>query len=758
MWKSELLAPAGNKEAFFTAIHHGANAIYLGGLQYGARSQAQNFSTDDIIELTKYAHLYNVKVYVTVNTLIKDEEFEDAVLFIKQLYLNNIDAFIIQDIGLATYLINIFPDIILHASTQMNIHNVEQAIFLKKLGFKRIVLARECSLETIKEIKEKVNIELEVFIHGALCMCYSGNCFMSSFIGKRSGNRGKCAQPCRLLYSLNDEKESSYLLSPKDLLTLDKINQLLDLKIDSLKIEGRMKRKEYVGLVTKIYSNAINNYYEKTPFDYEKSYHQLKEMFNREFTKGYIFKEKNSSFTNVKFCNHIGIKVGNVFKTQNNYIYLKLEESLVNGDSVRIVGKVEDAVTISEMYINNCLVKKANVGDIVKIRCHRELSLNSIVLKTSSINLMNDINNYEEKKILIDGLVYIKENKMCLQLKYNDIEVEEQSSIDIEQSNNTNFKDRIYEQLNKTNNTIYKFNKLELNFDNIFLPISSINELRRNAIEKLNNERLKFKPKRIANNKLLLNKEIEETDFKLFVKVNTEEQYIEAIKIYKGKIITENITLYNKYKNNMLYLKPRIENGNINGDGIQNYSLDNNYLFVSNYSNIYNKESVLFYHNLGVKYIGLSVELSFNEIKKLIHDFKNEYKTNPNTFIMGYGRYELMIMKHCLINKKLGLESKGCNKCLEKQYYLKDRMNYKFPLIKINNCNLKLLNSKILNLINNIDELKQIGVKGMLIDFTIEDQAMVNKVLEAYTLKVQGINKTLIIDDVTYGHYNEGVL
>lgn len=316
--KTEVLSPAGNREAFESAIHHGANAIYLGGLQFGARSQAQNFTTEEIIELIKYAHLYDVKVYVTVNTLIKDNEFEEVIDFVKQLYINNVDAIIIQDIGLATYLLNIFPDIVLHASTQMNIHTLEQAKFIKQLGFKRIVLGRECSIDTIKQIKENLDIELEVFVHGALCMSYSGNCLISSFIGKRSGNRGKCAQPCRLLYSLDDNDKPSYLLSPKDLMTLDKLNQLLDLNIDSLKIEGRMKRKEYVGLVTQIYSEAVNCYYNNQEYNYQNAFKQLKEIFNREFTKGYLFKEKNSNFTNVKFSNHIGVKVGNIFKTNDN--------------------------------------------------------------------------------------------------------------------------------------------------------------------------------------------------------------------------------------------------------------------------------------------------------------------------------------------------------------------------------------------------------------------------------------------------------
>lgn len=756
--KTEILAPAGNRESFLSALHHGANAIYIGGLQFGARSQAQNFTTEEIIELINYAHLYNVKVYVTVNTLIKENEFDDAVSFVEQLYINNVDAIIIQDIGLATYLLNVYPDIVLHASTQMNIHSLEQVKFLKQLGFKRIVLGRECSLETIKQIKENVDIEIEVFIHGALCMSYSGNCLMSSFIGKRSGNRGKCAQPCRLLYSLGENDKPSYLLSPKDLFTLDKINQLLDLNIDSLKIEGRMKRSEYVGLVTSVYSEAVNCYYQNKKFDFESSFKKLKEMFNREFTKGYIFNENNTSFTNVKFSNHIGIKVGNVFKVVNNYIFIKLNEPLMNGDSIRIVGKKEDAVTISEMYINNCLVKQANVNDVVKIRCHKELDNNSIVLKTSNMKLISEINNYNEIKILIDGKCFVRNNKLVLNIKYNDIEVEEESLIDVEKSDNSNFKSRISDQLNKLNNTIYKFNKLDLLFDNVFLPISAINEIRRNAIEKLNVERLAFKEKRINKYNIHVKENSFDNEFKLIVKVENEKQFLVVQKLFKGMIITENYSLYQKFNNDIIYLNPRIQTKKIIDGGIQNYSLNNNILFTSNYSNVYNSDSLLFYNNLGVKYIGLSVELSSSEMKELLNSFKKKFNFIPNTFIMAYGRYELMIMKHCLINKKLGLENKGCNKCLENQYYLKDRLGFKFPLIKSEGCNLKLLNSKTVNLINNIDEIKQNGINGCLIDFTIENEIQVEKVLNAFIKKVSGDDVQLSIEDVTYGHFNEGVL
>ena len=259
--KIELLSPAGNKESFYSALNSGADAIYISGTKFGARAYANNFTNEEISECIKSAHLLGVKVYVTVNTLIKDSEINEALSFVNFLYKENVDAILVQDIGLVHILRNIFPDLTLHASTQMNVHSVEEARKLKSLGFKRIVLGRECDIELVKKIKKEVDIEIEVFAHGALCMSNSGQCYMSSFIGKRSGNRGRCGGACRLAYELikNDEVVGykAYYLSLKDLYTLDKVDQLIEASVDSIKIEGRLKRKEYVSLVTSAYKEAI---------------------------------------------------------------------------------------------------------------------------------------------------------------------------------------------------------------------------------------------------------------------------------------------------------------------------------------------------------------------------------------------------------------------------------------------------------------------------------------------------------------------
>ena len=250
----ELLAPSGNLSSALAALKAGADAIYLGGKSFSARASADNFTDEEIKEITDLAHSIGKKVNVTLNTLLYQDEFMDAVSFATYLYSIGVDAIIVQDLGLANYLHRTLPGLVLHASTQLNCHNIEEAKALIKIGFKRIVLARECGLDIVKAIKD-LGVEVEVFAHGALCVSYSGNCLMSSFIGNRSGNRGRCAQPCRMAYQLLEDGEeiedANFALSTKDLMTLDYVSSLIDLDVDSLKIEGRMKSPEYVYTITK---------------------------------------------------------------------------------------------------------------------------------------------------------------------------------------------------------------------------------------------------------------------------------------------------------------------------------------------------------------------------------------------------------------------------------------------------------------------------------------------------------------------------
>ena len=411
MNKVELLAPVGSKEALVSAINNGADAIYFGGASFGARAYANNFTNEDIVEAINYAHRLGVLVYITVNTLIKDNEFDEAIAYVKFLYENNVDAIIIQDLGLLSVIRDLFPNLVIHASTQINVHSVSQAQTLFDLGVKRIVLARETPFLVIKEIAKIEGLEVEVFVHGALCVSYSGNCYFSSLNGNRSGNRGRCAQPCRMLYELEGvSNKEEYLLSPKDLMTIDYLQDIIDIGVKSHKIEGRMKRPEYVGLVVRSYKEAlekqINNNTKKN----------LALMFNREFTKGFINNENNTDFTNIKSPNHIGLEIGKVIKVNQNNAYIKLNEPLNNNDSIRILSNKEDAVTINGMYINGELLKSAKPGEVVRLRTHHQADVNAIVLKTTDAELINEINNVEKKQIAISGKLSLEDNYLVLEV------------------------------------------------------------------------------------------------------------------------------------------------------------------------------------------------------------------------------------------------------------------------------------------------------------------------------------------------------
>ena len=371
--KYELLAPAGDMECLKWAIEGGCDAIYLGGNHFGARAYSKNFSDEELVEAIKYAHRYGVKVYLTCNTLIYDEEVEEFLKFVRFAHQNGIDAVLIQDLGMYDLVHQKFPGLEIHASTQMHIHNLEGALVARKLGFKRIVLARETDIDTIKEIKEKTGLDVEVFVHGSLCVSYSGQCLFSSLVGGRSGNRGACAGSCRLPYDivdknnevLNDTKK--YPLSMKDLCAIASIGKLMDIGVNSFKIEGRMKSKEYVYLVTKLYRKAIDSYLDnkKVTIDYE-ILDKLKKVFNREYTLGFLNNVNNNDVINGKQPNNVGVKIGKVVKLTKTNALIKLEDELHINDGLRIKGPDGEIGTIvNDFYLQGNLVKEAVPGMVI---------------------------------------------------------------------------------------------------------------------------------------------------------------------------------------------------------------------------------------------------------------------------------------------------------------------------------------------------------------------------------------------------------
>lgn len=351
----ELLAPAGTREALVAAIESGANAVYLAGNMFGARAYADNFDEEGMKEAVRLAHLRGVQIHVTVNTIVDDSELPQLREYLRFLDSAGVDAVLVQDLGVAKLVQETVPHLPMHASTQMTVHNLDGVLALQKLGFSRVVLSRELTLDAIRHICANSDVEIEVFVHGALCVCYSGQCLMSSIIGGRSGNRGRCAQPCRLPYELVDENDKNllgdsagkYLLSPRDIKGIDLLPQLMDAGVASLKIEGRMKRPEYVAIVVNNYRKAIDSHYAGKFEVTEEQQKQLLQIFNRDFTTAYLEKKQGRNMMSDRRPNNRGLMLGRVlyYDRDSKRAVLKLSGALAENDQVDFWVKVGGRVT-----------------------------------------------------------------------------------------------------------------------------------------------------------------------------------------------------------------------------------------------------------------------------------------------------------------------------------------------------------------------------------------------------------------------------
>ena len=727
MKKVELLSPAGNMEMAHLAIHNGADAIYLAGKSYGARKFAQNFNEEELIEVIQYAHLYGVKVYVTVNTIIYEHEIEDALNYIEFLYKNNVDALIMQDIGLITLTRKYFPNLEIHASTQCHNHNDSGLELWKKLGIKRAVLDREMTKEEIKQLK--IDIEKEVFIYGALCICYSGCCLFSSLNGGRSGNRGECVGSCRMPYKLIENNkvvttEGNYLLSAKELNTLDHLDELIDLDIDSFKIEGRMKSPSYVGYVTRCARNIIDAYYEgKQRKLTEEEKINLKKLFNRGFTKGYILNENN--ITNIKTPNHQGIEIGEVLGITNNKIKIKITNDTLNQeDGIRFTNS-DTGMIVNRLYDKKgLLVNKLEKNEIGYIDKKDHIKNKDIILKTIDNKLNKSLEDYIPKRIPITIEVTCKINKP-IKIKITDGKnhIEKYGDI-IEKSTNKQVESiDIEKQLKKLGNTPYILAKINIEKDNnIFIRLSNLNALRReltDELTKIRKEKRNYEVKLIPRIINELKKQSSTTKKKIHILTRTEEQLKECLKYKPDSIYTTNKYIYEKYKNNKnIYL--RIDRVNTKENNIKEsnllvgdlgstylYSKDNT-VITDYYLNIVNHASIDLLNQLKVKRITLSVELGLENTKELIEKISKKEKIE----VLIYGRRELMIMKHNLKNG-----------------YLEDKFKNRYPIITENNLT-HILEKSPLDNIEKIKEYQEIGIENYRIELWNESPKEIEKIFQ----------------------------
>lgn len=747
----ELLSPVGDFECLKAAVQNNADAVYFGADLFSARASAKNFNLAELEQAIKYCKIRGVKTNLTLNILIKNDEISDAFELAKKAYEFGIDAIIVQDIGLAKLLINAFPDLPIHGSTQMSVHNLQGALELQELGFKRVVLSRELSIEEIEYISQNVDIELECFIHGALCISYSGQCLFSSMIGGRSGNRGKCAQGCRLPYELieNESKviDKGYLLSPRDLCGLDYIPRLLNCGVKSLKIEGRMKNPEYVATVTRVYRKYINLAKSNEPYIIEeKDKTDLLQVFNRgNFSDGHLNSHPNKDLIFKEKSNNMGLLLGHISKynPSKGLITLSIDQPLKIGDTVSLE-KETGTYTISELMSNNNNLKEAQIGDHVTIgRMKGKIKVGDKVYKMTSKTLQTEAlssfeNDVQNKKIPLNCEIKIQKNMpismhvrsaSSLEL-YKKLDIYcEINTIPVDAQKHPLEKEKIISQISKTTNSLYYFQNIKIKLDeNIFLPnIKSLNELRRTALELVE----EYATSKIARNSestlqelnphpisqseqsisLLLNTISSEINYDnlegvknvyIPLKYFTLKNYSQVISLLSQKF---NVYIYMptiikaNYRNLLVTnIENTINKYNIKGfvlSNISNIKLleqynPNDFDFVANYNlNIFNKYSINELIKLGINRFTISPELDKEAIKEL--------STNANHELIVYGRTPLMNMNYCPIGNSNRCYPTCEAKCsTENKYYLKDRMNFKFPLVpdKIQTVS-TLYNSKI---------------------------------------------------------------
>ncbi|MBR3112816.1 MAG: U32 family peptidase [Methanobrevibacter sp.] len=508
----ELLAPVGSMEHLKVAINAGASSVYLSGKNYGARKFAENFTLDEIGEAVNIAHMHNVKVYITVNTLIKEDELESVVDYLSKLYAIGVDAVLVQDLGLIELINEYLPNLKIHASTQLTCENQLKLNYLESKGVKRVVLPREMRKDEIKTLN--TNMELEIFAHGALCYSYSGQCLMSSFKGGRSGNRGTCAQPCRRKYKIDGIKKQDYYLSPCDLSLFDQLKEISELNISCIKIEGRMRSKEYLAVVVSNYRKALN----KLKSGKELKSEEIKLVFNRGFSQGQF---NNSSKRSMR-AGHIGLKIGKVISSSKNQIAIRLDDSIQSipekGDGLLIIKNNNDyGLEISQ----NPIITTLNHFQKGKNKQIKDLSRKNKVLivkkvwqnKKSTFNL-NESNVYltkrnslskKVKEIETKGNSYVK-SKLILTFSIKNkfpklkgkLTLANRKEVECEVIGNAPFekpikksvdRETIKKQLSKVDNYPFQIIQININYDGtLFIPISKINELRRNLFEKLEHE------------------------------------------------------------------------------------------------------------------------------------------------------------------------------------------------------------------------------------------------------------------------------
>lgn len=780
----ELLAPVGSREALIAAVESGADAVYLAGKMFGARASAPNFSDEELAEAVRLAHLRSVFVYVTVNTLIDNDEFPAFITYLRHLYQIGVDGIIIQDVGAFQIARKVIPGMPIHASTQMTVHNLEGVQLLSELGFERVVVSRELSLDDISYICKNTDVEIEAFVHGALCISYSGQCLMSSLIGGRSGNRGRCAQPCRLPYTLMDQSGNNvinegeageYLLSPRDLNTLELIPELIGAGVKSFKIEGRMKRAEYVAVAVDTYRRAIdacladqNNYVVA-----EQEQKDLAQIFNRDFTTSYLKKNHGRDMMSDRRPNNRGVRIGRVsaYQYQERTATIKLDEPLYINDIIEFWVKVGGRVstTITAMTVAGLPVTVAPAGTEVTIGV-QPVRVNDRVFKVFDAGLMERARSFFTEpnaiiRVSVDIVVHVSEGQP-LTISMQDAEGFHGSAATAFVAEKAIKRpltiEAITKQLDRLGSTIFSLNQLVCNIiGEVMVPVSEINDARRRAVEELERARLAaydreplparpftvrdLMPQAIKSDRNrsakqpLLSVNVDTLDkLKVCIK-NGADLIMFGGESFNHQAITADdyqraVNIAREYGKKIILNTPRIakewQMKNVKAELSLFQKLQPDAVSISNLGvlyaarqltelplhgdyplNIYNNMSVQFFAQQGFTSMTMSPELNFSQLAEINYD-------NVELECLVHGNLTLMVSEYCMMGSYLGgLHTGKCNQaCMRGEFQLNDRKNERFPVVTDQFCRMHVLNGKVLSMLPHVPKFGGVGIDRIRIE------------------------------------------
>ena len=713
-----IVAPAGNYEKLEAAIKAGANEVYFGLKGFGARRNNENLGIKEILEGIDYAHSRGIKTLITLNTVMKDVEVDAAYRNISKIYEHGLDAVIVQDLGFMSFLKENFPKLALHGSTQMTVANHVEANKLKELGLSRVVLAREMSFEEIRSIREKTDIELEIFVSGSMCISYSGNCYISSFIGGRSGNRGLCAYSCRKKFE-DEEGNKAYFLSPNDqLLQTEEINKLKDIGINAIKVEGRKKSSEYVYETVSYYDNILRGKPRPT-----ESY----KLFNRGYSKGYFYLD--NKLMNFKYSSNFGYFLGARIGESNNF---RIDDELILGDGIQFVDSDFEKISgeyVNRITVNGKKVQKADKDDIV--------SVGKLPEKTKYIykNYSKEINDriihnikISKRFAAVDGeITAIKGREIILKfsiynLKNEKIEVIKKGKIIEENAKKPITHEQIAEKLGELGDTTFELNNLKIDYDGVsFIPFSELKSLKRECIAELQEKLINSYRKNIEEKKIKIfnNKGKTEPIFSALVSNSEQEAacreagiekiYHKQYDVAKEKNLhkTDKIKIGTNLASNLYQVIMGEKNG------IKGQSLDWNLNVFNNYT------LDLFSRFPNLETVFLSPEMSYKQLKMIKSD-----KVKIGMVIYGY-------LKGMYIEHKI----------FDKEYKeLKGEFFDKYKLLKNDLDNIELYLDKPMNLIPKLDEIKEFNFDELRLDFTFETAEEVRKIIKSLKTKKGNYN------------------